>query len=92
MGLRARWWKIQIRTTLRAVGETWCTIHWFWVVALIVYLWHLTATGHVLLPLALSWMLAYFIVNTWPRRWLLDLACAFGLLVTAVNFVLAHQH
>jgi hypothetical protein len=54
--------------------------------------WHLIALGYILLPLMLSWMLAYFIVNTWPRRWLLDLACIYGLLVAAVDFVLMHRH
>jgi hypothetical protein len=91
LGLRGRWWLIQIRSISEDIGEFWCGISWYWMVLLLIYLWHLAVVGDIVKLLILSWMVAYFIVNTWPRRSLLDIVCVCGLLIAAANFVMAHQ-
>ena len=88
--MRYRWWKIRARTLAKDLGEIWCNTHWFWLVLLLIYMWHLAAMGHIVAPLAFGFAVAYFIVNTWPRRFIMDLICAYGLFVTAVNMALKH--
>ena len=76
--------------TMFQLGASWQRAPTILVLGVIFFASYETNAGSIMWPLLTFYILAWFLVHTWPQRWLLGSIVAWWLLAGSIDFILRH--
>lgn len=76
--------------TLLQFGASWQRAPTILVLALLFFAGYEIDRGSILYPLLAFYALTYFVTQTWPQRWLINIVIVWCLITASADFILVH--